>query len=102
MDLSPDGQHQGTSVTPKPRLSRNAEDNKYMPVDARTWSEGFRMLFPWILIIVMSIITGALVSFYLVGCEVCSADCSRDDDRCKPTGESGHKSHCKPTGLIVG
>lgn len=70
-DMSPDGQHQGTSAIPKPRLSRNAEDNKYMPIDARTWAEGFRMLLPWILILLMSIVTGALVSFYLVGSGVC-------------------------------
>lgn len=68
-DLSPDGQPADSTAIQKPRLSRNAEDNKYMPLDARTWSEGYRMLCPWILLIIMAIATGALVSFYLVRSE---------------------------------
>ncbi|MEW5303769.1 MAG: hypothetical protein WDW36_006428 [Sanguina aurantia] len=65
-DSSPDGQPAASTATQKPRLSRNAEDNRYMPLDARTWSEGCRMLFPCVVLIIMAIATGALVSFYLI------------------------------------
>lgn len=70
-DLSPNGQPAASTATQKPRLSRNAEDNKYMPLDARTWSEGYRMLVPCVMLIIMAIATGALVSFYLVSVDAC-------------------------------
>lgn len=44
-----------------------------MPLDARTWSEGCRMLFPCVVLIIMAIATGALVSFYLVSVDACDS-----------------------------
>jgi len=53
-----------TIDAPQPKKPLGAERRKYIPLDVKSWSEGFGVVIGWVLVIFLSIITGGLLSLY--------------------------------------